>query len=352
MRSICRCYDVAMTRPANAVQRRPQFSLRDAEQLAGQHYGLTATAARLPGERDQNFKLVAGDAAYVLKISHPAEGPALLDAQFLVLGRLAELDRPVFPRVLPTLAGNTTALAVDAQDVRHAVRLIPFLPGTVVAKVTAPSMALLYDIGRLLGQMDQALAEVSHPALQRTFQWDAAAAAQLIRSQLSLHEPVRRQLLEHALHDFSVHTEGQLTGLRRSVIHNDVNDYNLLVQGDSVSGLVDFGDMLESFTICELAHACAYLMLDKPEPLAVALEMARGYQTAWPLQEAELKLLPDFIMLRLALSVSISAVQRQLEPEDPYLSISERPAWALLQRLLTHDAAPLRASFVALTGST
>jgi Ser/Thr protein kinase RdoA (MazF antagonist) len=334
-----------------AVLQRPQFTPEDAAQLAGQHYGLTATATLLPGERDRNFRLATADGDYVLKISHPAEDPALLEAQFVVLGKLAQLDRPVFPRVLPAITGNLTASAQDARGLPHTLWLIPFLPGVVAAQAHEPSAALLHDIGSLLGQMDRMLAEVEQPALQRTFQWDAAAAPQLIRSQLALHGPARRQLLEQALHGFTTRTAGQLPSLRRSVIHNDVNDYNLLVQGDRVSGIVDFGDLLESFTGCELAHACAYLMLDKADPLAVALAVARGYQAAWPLSGAELRLLLDFIVLRLALSVTLSKVQQQLEPTDPYLSISERPAWALLERLVTLgtlDVRAARAAFAAM----
>ena len=36
---------------------------------------------------------------------------------------------------------------------------------------------------------------------------------------------------------------------------------------------------------------------------------------------------------RLCTSVALSAYQSSLAPDDPYLTISERPAWALLDRL-------------------
>ena len=73
----------------------------------------------------------------------------------------------------------------------------------------------------------------------------------------------------------------RLAKLRGSVIHNDANDYNLLVRGATpwereVTGLLDFGDMVRTQTICELAIACAYAMLDKPDPLPAAAAVVRA----------------------------------------------------------------------------
>ena len=79
--------------------------------------------------------------------------------------------------------------------------------------------------------------------------------------------------------------------LRQSAIHNDANDYNVLVSGDQsrltgfprdkhptwLFGLVDFGDMVHSFTVGDLAVAIAYAILDKPDPLAAAAQVAAGY---------------------------------------------------------------------------
>src|SRR5262249_45281098 len=46
----------------------------------------------------------------------------------------------------------------------------------------------------------------------------------------------------------------------------------------------------------------------------------------------ETDVLADFIFLRLCLSVCLSAKQQGQEPDNPYLSVSERPAWELLER--------------------
>jgi hypothetical protein len=41
--------------------------------------------------------------------------------------------------------------------------------------------------------------------------------------------------------------------------------------------------------------------------------------------------------MRLAMSVTISAHQKQIQPDNHYLIISEKPAWNLLEKLTTID---------------
>ena len=65
---------------------------------------------------------------------------------------------------------------------------------------------------------------------------------------------------------FECDTVPLLPNLRQSVIHNDLNDYNLLAgggddmyaRGQSIVGLIDFGDMVRSYTIGDLAVAILY----------------------------------------------------------------------------------------------
>ena len=59
-----------------------------------------------------------------------------------------------------------------------------------------------------------------------------------------------------------------LESLRTSVIHNDANDHNVLVDdaGDRVVGLLDFGDLVHSVTAQEAAVAVAYAMFHRRRP--------------------------------------------------------------------------------------
>ncbi len=339
-------------------ERRPRFSALEAERLAAEHFGLSTVASALPSDRDQNFHLrptksKSESHSFVLKIFHADETDRFIEAQRMALEHLDAASPPIFARPqsvnarpqfvnsrsrsifarpLPTVSGAHHAMVASTTGARHHVWLTPFLPGQAVATVAEPSSALLHDIGRHLGHMDRALEGFAHPATKRTFAWSAEAAPKLITSRLDQVSPDRRQLLQTVLADFQRYTAPHRSRLPRSVIHNDVNDHNLLVEGDAVTAILDFGDMLESFTVCDLAHGCAYLVLDKANPRDIAHVVAAGYQAERLLTPAERESLFDFVCLRLALSVTMSAYQRRLEPDNEYLSVSERPAWALLEQ--------------------
>ena len=124
--------------------------------------------------------------------------------------------------------------------------------------------------------------------------------------------------------------------LRRSVIHGDANDYNVLVdpRQQRVTGVIDFGDMVHSYTVGNLAVAAAYALLDKSDPLAAACSVVEGYNAEWMLTETELAALFGLIGLRLCLSACLAADQQQQRPDDEYLAISQAPLKRTLPRVL------------------
>src|SRR5581483_9717875 len=106
-------------------------STDEAERLARDRYGLTATAARLTGERDENFRLTCADGTqYVLKIASAAEEPELTDLPTAALLHLERVD-PGFPcpRVLRTLEGGTLCRYRDRAGLERTVRILTYVPG-------------------------------------------------------------------------------------------------------------------------------------------------------------------------------------------------------------------------------
>ena len=81
------------------------------------------------------------------------------------------------------------------------------------------------------------------------------------------------------------------------------------------------------------ASAVVLALLVGADPLAVAAQAAMGYHAENPLHEDEVAVLYDLICMRLCMNVCIAAHQRQLAPDNEYLSISQAPAWALLAKL-------------------
>ena len=172
--------------------------------------------------------------------------------------------------------------------------------------------------------------------------WDLQHAGRTLAERLGDLPQERREPVSRVLARFERIVAPALGGLRKSVIHGDANDQNLLVEGagegePTISGLIDFGDMVYSHLVHEPAIACAYAGLGKADPLRAAAQVVSGYHGAYPLEEGETALLYDLICARLAVSVSMAAYQRRLEPDNAYLSSSEAPAWQSLGRLLAVD---------------
>jgi 4-aminobutyrate aminotransferase-like enzyme/Ser/Thr protein kinase RdoA (MazF antagonist) len=309
------------------LQHAPRFEREAAARLARTFFGLEADASPLPSERDQNFLLQTAEGKrFVLKIANATEAHDMLDAQNAALLHLAHTG--VTPQVVAAQSGETIVRTEDG----YAVRLLSWLRGEPLG-TRARSSALLEDLGFRLGQIASALASFDHPAAHRRFHWDLALAHETIAEHSPLIADARlRDLVVRVAGYVRYRDEETLGRARRSVIHGDANNYNVLVdESDShVTGLIDFGDMVYSYSVAEPAVAIAYAVLDQEAPLDVARAVVRGYHAAHPLTEDELSVLFGLVQLRLCVSASLAAHQQRQRPDDEYLAISQSP----LRRML------------------
>jgi 4-aminobutyrate aminotransferase-like enzyme/Ser/Thr protein kinase RdoA (MazF antagonist) len=310
-----------------------------ASRLALDLYGLEARAQALPGEYDDNFHLLAPDGTErVLKVMHPARDRSLIDLQCAALEHIAaRAPHVILPRVCRTRDGATIAQIEDA-GVARLVWMLTYVPGRPLAEARPHTAELLGSVGRLLGEMDRALLDFAHPAADRPdLKWDLARAGWIRDAMSAIADPHRRTMVEQALDRYENEVTPALPRRRRSVIHGDANDHNVIV-GDPLRrprpvSVIDLGDMHRGLTVAEPAIAAVYALLGKPDPLAAAAEVVRGYHAACPLDETEIALLHTLIAARLAVSVTNSA-QMKTKSADPYVTISEAPAWEALERWL------------------
>ena len=318
----------------------PAFTLDEARAIGRREYGVDAVPSPLPSERDQNFLMIAdGGDRYVLKISNAGERPDVLDLQNAALLHLAGAAPEVgLPRVRFSASGQGVVTVPDAQGRAHQARLLTWVPGRVLAGVRPHTPDLLRSLGRLLGTVDSALATFAHPSAERDLKWDPRRAGWTREYFTFIEDPGRRGLVERLFAWSQDELSRLAPGLRQGVIYNDANDYNVLVDGSDpytrrVTAVVDFGDMLQTWVANEAAVGCAYAMLDKPDPLAAAAAVVEGYHAAHPLSPPEVEAVFPLACSRLCVSVVNSAYQRHADPGNAYLTISERPAWDLLERL-------------------
>jgi hydroxylysine kinase len=323
----------------------PAFSMAAAVSVAADHYGIHATVHPLVSERDQNFRLDTHDGKrYTLKISNDAEQLQVIDFQNRALLYIENHDASLpLPRVIPDLEGQLHC-SVRKDGKTHFVRVLSWVDGMVLHDAQA-NADLANRLGRLLARLGLALDGFEHPGSNPPSLWDMKRAAGLHDLLIYIEEPELRTLATQTLDQFISNVKPTLDTLRAQVIHNDMNPGNVLMnktQPDDISGIIDFGDIVKSPLIIDLAIASSYQLSDGNDPLAGALPMIAGYHAIRPLQQVEMELLTDLIRTRLITSLLINSYRVTLFPENrDYLMISHNSARNFLinlNRLSADDA--------------
>ncbi|RED54344.1 aminotransferase class III-fold pyridoxal phosphate-dependent enzyme [Aestuariispira insulae] len=299
-------------------------------------FGISGEAERLEGELDLNFRLTDGAGqSYVLKIHNPAADRDFLEAQNAMIRHLdAQKPDLALPRLVPSLDGSDGGMMCDSEGHERVVRLLTWLAGETWNHVAKKGGLTLYPLGRFMGQLDQALAEFDHPALKRKFLWEMTGAAVHKKHVSMIGDDEIRAIVSDILNDFEGRVSPLLKNCPHQVIHNDANDYNVLMAPDgAVAGLIDFGDAVHSVRIAELAVAGAYGMLGRDDPIAAVLPLVAGFHETNALNDGELEILYALMRVRLAMSVCMAAKQIAENPDNDYLLISQKDVYELLRRL-------------------
>lgn len=319
----------------------PAFSTFEVERLAFDLYGINMTAEPMHSYMDQNFVLSDEDGRkFVFKIANATGSWDTLDAQNRMTEYLFKKGWSYqCPMALRTQTGLEIAQVIGADRKSYFVRLLPFIPGDFLVDVKPHSDGLLFELGRFVGAMDRALAGFNHLGAHRFLPWDLNQAPAIGDQIANIEDAQRRRLVDYFLLQYETHVLPVQPGLRKSVIHNDANDYNILVKPitdgqHQLAGIIDFGDMVYSNTINELAITAAYAMLDKDDPIEAAAHVVRGYHQELPVTEREIDILFYLIAIRLCISVVMSAGSKKQNPDNTYLDATEPLAWQLLDELI------------------
>ncbi|MGV8883854.1 MAG: phosphotransferase [Rhodoglobus sp.] len=290
----------------------------EASTLLAQTYGIDAIAVhRLDTERDDTFRIATATARYVLKVAHPDDDPLLTNLQTAAMAFAAELE-PTLPlqSLVHSLEGDIEA-TIDHAGRERVARLLTWLDGTPLHEVRATD-AQLGLLGTTLGRLTTALSTFDHPAAHREFVWDAAQLP-LVRGLLDEY-PMSETRDAFALFDERV--APQLAALPRQTIHNDFHQGNVLVNPvtpdspDFVSGVIDFGDVVHTVRIADLAVALSYLHYPGAHTPSSIDHFVAGYESQVALLDAEREALTGLIAARYAQRILINLHLGRGTPDD------------------------------------
>ncbi|MEM0518041.1 aminotransferase class III-fold pyridoxal phosphate-dependent enzyme [Aequorivita flava] len=315
-----------------------KFSPQQASQIAEEYYNITAKATKLDGYVDENFFLSCSSThkkkslgkKFLLKISKE-ENVQQLDFQIEILKHLST-KRLDFS--LSKIVENKGGKPLTTIENNKSARVLTWVPGRLWATVNPKTESLRNSLGNAAGKLTQALKDFSHPAAHKKLDWDLANAA-WTKAHLNIFTGEEKKILSHFQNRFEK-IQTTYKSLPKSIVHNDLNDYNILVSEDfknpEITGFIDFGDSVFTQTINDLAIVLAYAMMHLPDPLSAGLEVINGYNKHYKLSENELECLYILVGIRLVITVTSAALKKAEFPNDEYFIISEKPAWELLQK--------------------
>jgi hydroxylysine kinase len=306
-------------------------------------YGLDGSVQRLGGEKDDNFVLTTEHGeSYLVKIAHPHENPRVVSLQTSVLEYLSHAS-PGLPvqRVVRTLDGVSDAAVSEGPLAGRRVRVTSYLEGTLLRTVGS-TPALRREIGATAARLDEALKGFDHVGLRRSLLWDVGQAAKLLPLLDGLPATDERRLLQGELDHFVTEVLPRLRSLRTQAVHNDLSTDNLLVSpdGDSLAGILDFGDVIQTQLVNEVAIAASYQLSKSRDLTNEAIDVVAGYHATTPLADEEIDLLPRLIVGRVLMWVIIPKWRSaRLPANNAYVLRNAERSWSLLLTLLDvpHD---------------
>lgn len=292
----------------------PAFAPDHVAELALRHWGLTGALSPLTSERDQNHRLTGPQGSFVVKIANLAEGHGVQRMQNRALRHIAARDAglPV-PRVVATVAGQDDVILPEG----HLMRVLTWLDGTPL-HAAPQSVAQSVALAAMLARLTRALEGFSDPAADHILQWDIKNAAQLSVLLGDIADDKARGLCADVLERFAGRVAPKLAAMPWQVVHSDMNPHNVLVdpaEPARIAGILDFGDMVRTPRICDLAVAAAY-RIDRADPLGSLTAFAAAYHAVNPLNAAELSVYFDLVAARMVTTIAIASWRAAKYPEN------------------------------------
>ncbi|XP_063633629.1 hydroxylysine kinase [Cydia splendana] len=336
---------------------KPIINHDEVKLLVERLYGISVLElTELNSYDDKNYKIIEdpnvknplitnhSEHGYVLKITNSMDSldRDTIEAQNEIMNFL-NTRSVTCPKPVRNVYGHLYSVENIAGK-QHAVRLLEFVPGSLLKDVPR-SDALMYQVGEFVANLDNKLQNFNHSGLAgRVHIWMLSKVPELDKFKFVIKDQEKLDLVEEVIEEFKYAVVPRLDELERGVVHGDVNEMNLIVGlkpgGSSsdyrITGIIDFGDIQDSYYVFELAIAMTYAILLTGDPATGGLVLA-GYTVTRRLPDEEYRLLKTLVSARLVQSLVIGAYTAANDPDNKYVSSTEKAnGWELLRKIRKH----------------
>src|SRR4051812_45746438 len=305
----------------------PELDEAGAPAIAAEHFDLRVRARSLGSQQDSNFLLTTADGDHavvgVLKGSNGTFGPADIAAQDAAADHL---DRRVeglrVATTLPSAGARTLTLPSGTDAV---ARVLSYLPGGSLSGSGHLAPHTVAALGGLAGRVVAALADFTHPALERVLQWDLRHADRVVEALAPcVADPDLCARVQEVTRTEWARVQGVAMQLPRQAIHGDLTDDNVVCADGNgprlPDGVIDLGDLTESWTVGELAIAVSSLLHHDGASPAAVLPAVAAFHAVRPLSDAEIEALWPLVVLRGAVLVVSGHQQVTLDAANYYVA--------------------------------
>ena len=309
----------------------PSFTKSDAKKIVYDVYGLIVKARTLDSDRDQNFYLDNKENEFVLKIYNPKESIDIINMQTNVLHHFQGINSDLVevPRIINTLDGEKIG-NLKRNNTEYVLRLVSHVNGNQLKDIDEKTISY-YQLGTFIGNLTKILESFSDPHAKRIFPWDINNIDFLRKHSKLFKGGKEERIISHFIKEFEKNILPNKNFLRKSIIHNDCNDYNIIVNNNNkIYGIIDFGDMVYTYAAAEPAVCIAYAVLGKSSPLSIAADIIKGFCFSSYLSLEEIKAIIYLVCIRLCISVTMAKYRSEIFPENKYLMVSNIKAWEFL----------------------
>lgn len=302
-------------------------------QCLEENYRLTGKLQRLPGENLNYLLTTKMGARWIAKIVGDDMPPEVVKMEFAAMEHAISAGFTLcLPKIHENINGNIeTGIIIRKKELKR-LRLLIYIDYKLLENKSDISIKLTKNVGKSLALFHFAMRRFNHPAAHRNHRWNLAEAGQHRDKIGWLNDPLQRDLMTWGFDSWEA-VKSALESLRWQFIHGDMNRENILVSGERVAGLVDFGDACFNPAVCDLAICLAYLMMDSEDPLQRMSAVLAGYREILPLSDAETRVLLPLVAGRLVTSIAVSTERKRIDPDNPYWFGDEDAAWSLLKFL-------------------